>query len=64
MSYIYISGTSTVSVPNSIPTGGTISTDVYGLAVKVIKYMYGKQLLYKGMFFPHNKYFTDLYIHN
>lgn len=34
MSYIYISGTSTVSVPNSIPTGGTISTDVYGLAVK------------------------------
>ncbi|KAM3916930.1 aldehyde oxidase 1-like [Leptodactylus fuscus] len=34
MSYIYISGTSTESVPNSIPTGGTISTDVYGLAVK------------------------------
>ncbi|XP_069839454.1 aldehyde oxidase 1-like isoform X2 [Dendropsophus ebraccatus] len=34
MSYIHISGTSTVSVPNSIPTGGTIGTDVYGLAVK------------------------------
>ncbi|XP_071977273.1 aldehyde oxidase 1-like isoform X2 [Engystomops pustulosus] len=34
MSYIHISGTSTVSVPNSLPTGGTISTDVYGLAVK------------------------------
>ncbi|XP_075036208.1 aldehyde oxidase 1-like [Mixophyes fleayi] len=34
MSYIYISGTSTVSVPNSIPSGGSISTDVYGLAVK------------------------------
>ncbi|XP_077128145.1 aldehyde oxidase 1-like isoform X2 [Ranitomeya variabilis] len=34
MSYIYISGTSTVSVPNSIPSGGTIGTDIYGLAVK------------------------------
>ncbi|XP_073502611.1 aldehyde oxidase 1-like isoform X2 [Phyllobates terribilis] len=34
ISYIYISGTSTVTVPNSIPTGGTIGTDIYGLAVK------------------------------
>ncbi|XP_075175818.1 aldehyde oxidase 1-like, partial [Anomaloglossus baeobatrachus] len=34
LSYIYISGTSTASVPNSIPTGGTIGTDIYGLAVK------------------------------
>ncbi|XP_056392201.1 aldehyde oxidase 1-like isoform X2 [Hyla sarda] len=34
MSYIYISGTSTVSVPNSIPSGGSIGTDIYGLAVK------------------------------
>ncbi|XP_063789020.1 aldehyde oxidase 1-like isoform X2 [Pseudophryne corroboree] len=34
ISYVYISETSTVSVPNSIPTGGSISTDVYGMAVK------------------------------
>ncbi|KAM9305619.1 aldehyde oxidase 1-like [Gastrophryne carolinensis] len=34
MSYIYISGSSTMVVPNSLPTGGTIGTDVYGLAVK------------------------------
>ncbi|XP_040213129.1 aldehyde oxidase 1-like [Rana temporaria] len=34
LTYIHISGTSTEVVPNSIPTGGTIGTDVYGLAVK------------------------------
>ncbi|XP_068101234.1 aldehyde oxidase 1-like isoform X2 [Hyperolius riggenbachi] len=34
LSYIYISGTSTMVVPNSIPTGGSIGTDVNGLAVK------------------------------
>lgn len=34
LSHIYISGTSTEVVPNSFPTGGTIGTDVYGLAVK------------------------------
>ncbi|XP_018426968.1 PREDICTED: aldehyde oxidase 1-like [Nanorana parkeri] len=34
LSHIYISGTSTEVVPNSLPTAGTIGTDVYGLAVK------------------------------
>ncbi|KAM5153273.1 aldehyde oxidase 1-like [Mantella aurantiaca] len=34
LSNVYISGTSTEVVPNSLPTGGTIGTDVYGLAVK------------------------------
>ncbi|XP_077304769.1 aldehyde oxidase 1-like [Lithobates pipiens] len=34
LSHIYISGTSTEVVPNSFPTGGTIGTDIYGLAVK------------------------------
>ncbi|XP_072274825.1 aldehyde oxidase-like [Pyxicephalus adspersus] len=34
LSYVYIFGNSTEVVPNSLPTGGTIGTDVYGLAVK------------------------------
>ncbi|KAM8934727.1 aldehyde oxidase 1-like [Pelodytes ibericus] len=34
MSYIYICETNTVTIPNSIASGGSIGTDVYGLAVK------------------------------
>ncbi|XP_044158503.1 aldehyde oxidase 1-like [Bufo gargarizans] len=34
MSYIYISGTTTVTVPNSLPTAGSIGTNICGLAVK------------------------------
>ncbi|KAG8432676.1 hypothetical protein GDO86_017065, partial [Hymenochirus boettgeri] len=34
MSYIHISETSTVTVPNSISSGGSIGTDVNGVAVK------------------------------
>ncbi|OCT63833.1 hypothetical protein XELAEV_18044930mg [Xenopus laevis] len=34
MSYIYICDTSTVTVPNSIVSGGSIGTDVIGIAVK------------------------------
>ncbi|MEE6490031.1 hypothetical protein FKM82_015768 [Ascaphus truei] len=34
MSYIYICETNTMTVPNSISSGGTIGTDIYGIAVK------------------------------
>ncbi|KAE8580253.1 hypothetical protein XENTR_v10024373 [Xenopus tropicalis] len=34
MSYIYICETSTVTVPNSIASGGSIGTDITGIAVK------------------------------
>ncbi|XP_069471537.1 aldehyde oxidase 1-like [Ambystoma mexicanum] len=34
LSKIYVCETSTTTVPNSCPTGGSIATDVYGMAVK------------------------------
>ncbi|XP_053554694.1 aldehyde oxidase 1-like [Bombina bombina] len=34
MSYIFINENSTATIPNSIPSAGSIGTDVYGLAVK------------------------------
>lgn len=44
---VFISGTSTDTVPNSSPSAASVSTDLYGMAVKVcIKILVLRKMLY------------------